>query len=126
MRQLTLATAGFEKHRKLTRRAAFLAETLRRVLDYLLTKYDIIIIDTPAVLVGGDTEALARVVEQTIFLVRWRYTAPEHVALAINRLAGTGAKIAGMVLSRVDTSQNARYDHAEALLFSHEMRTYYK
>ena len=31
MRQLTLATAGFEKHRKLTRRAAFLAEMERVV-----------------------------------------------------------------------------------------------
>jgi succinoglycan biosynthesis transport protein ExoP len=88
-------------------------------------RYDLVVIDSPPVLAGVDTWLLAHRASTTVLLTRWRHTSMKQAALAIKMLAVSQAKLAGVVLSMVNVTQNMRYDHGDAVLFSSTMRRYY-
>jgi Mrp family chromosome partitioning ATPase len=93
-------------------------------LNRLKAEYDLVFVDAPPALIGGDCEMLARVVDTTVVLCKWRHTKPETVALAIKSL-GKKADIAGMVLTMVDSSIN-RYGQSDAVLFDKSISNYYR
>jgi len=99
--------------------------SLRTTLQAAESRYDLVVIDSPPALVGSDSWQLARSVSTTVFLTRWRHTSIKQAALAIKLLALSRTKLAGVVLSMVNVTENAQYDHGDAILFSAAMRRYY-
>lgn len=95
--------------------------TLRR----LEREYDLILIDTPPVLVGGDAWLVARTSEKTIVLVRWGTTPLRTLELAINQLVTAQASIAGVVLTMVEARKHANYDYGDSAMFSSKVMRYY-
>lgn len=98
--------------------AGFLAPNVTR-------GFDLIVVDTPPVLVGGDTALLAREADQTVFLARWAKTPPANATAALRRLDAGRIQVTGIVLSLVDTRLNAQYGHGEALTYSRRLSAYY-
>ena len=88
--------------------------------------FDLVVIDTPPVLVGGDTALLAREADQTVFLARWATTPPANANAALRRLDASRVRVAGVALSRVNTRLNAHYGHGEAVAYSPRLATYHK
>jgi Mrp family chromosome partitioning ATPase len=85
------------------------SDRMRYLLESLQKHYDLVLIDTPPVLVGAEILHLSRLVDKAIYVVRWGHT-PRHLALkALRQLAAAGAPVAGTVLSQVDTKSYRRY-----------------
>jgi polysaccharide biosynthesis transport protein len=108
--------------------------TLEATLRQLERDYDHIIIDAPPALVGGDCWSLSRLVDRTVFLMKWASTPPEQASVALNRLftagrpdeaAGTMSKVA-LVLNMVDTKMAVKFGHADSVLYSPALKRYYQ
>jgi len=95
------------------------------ILRKLEQAYDLVIIDSPPVLVAGDTWLLARHADKTVVLSRWGSTPMPTVELAINQLVTAQANVAGLVLTMVPPREHATYDHGDAVVFSPKMTRYY-
>ncbi|NPD16351.1 AAA family ATPase [Xinfangfangia sp. D13-10-4-6] len=82
-----------------------------RLLDEARKRYDIILIDTPPVLVVPDARIIARHADTTVFVVRWDHTPQAQVSDALQQLAQVRVPVAGLVLSQVDPAGMRRYGH---------------
>jgi polysaccharide biosynthesis transport protein len=86
--------------------------------------YDLVLIDSPPVLVAGDTWILARAPEKTVVLSRWGSTPLPTLELAINQLVTAQARIAGVVLTMVAPREHASYGFGDSVVFSPELMRY--
>lgn len=64
--------------------------------------YDLVVIDTPPVLPVADALVLARQVDATLMVVRWEKTPRQASQEAVRLLGGSGAKLLGAVMTRID------------------------
>jgi Mrp family chromosome partitioning ATPase/uncharacterized protein involved in exopolysaccharide biosynthesis len=72
---------------------------VRSLLDEVRSNYDVIIIDTPPVLVSADAAILAPAVDDVILVVRAGQTDREAAERAYQQLAAAGASLLGVVLN---------------------------
>jgi capsular exopolysaccharide synthesis family protein len=86
---------------------------MMETLDEARTLYDVVIVDTPPILVAADAALVARYADRCLFFIRWGATSREHVASALNRLALYNVRISGVVLSHVDMRRHASYAAGE-------------
>lgn len=85
------------------------SDRMRYLLQSLTRHYDLVLIDTPPVLVGAEILHLSRLVDKAIYVVRWGHT-PRDIALkGLRQLSSIGAPVIGTVLSQVDTRRYRRY-----------------
>jgi capsular exopolysaccharide synthesis family protein len=78
-------------------------------LNEAVTRYELIIVDSPPIMAASDAVILSRMVDATIFVVRWGATRRHVVANAIKLLQKAQAKFAGAVISRVDVRKHRLY-----------------
>lgn len=89
------------------------SDRMRAAIDLFAKSYDLVLLDTPPVMVGAEVLALASMVDKVVFTLRWGHT-PRDVALdALGRIAATRASIAGIVLSRVDERGYRQYARSD-------------
>ncbi|MGE5145538.1 MAG: GumC family protein [Candidatus Eiseniibacteriota bacterium] len=89
------------------------SEAMRELLVDLANGYDTVILDTPPVLVGAEVLHLSRLVDKTVFLARWGRT-PREVALdALKQLVEAHGRVAGVVLSHVNSDRYRYYSYAK-------------
>lgn len=87
------------------------SERMRLVLKTFAKNYDLVILDTPPVLVGPEVLSLARMVDKVAFAVRWGHTRREVALEALKQLLDARADVAGAVLSRVDPKRYRQYGY---------------
>ncbi len=95
------------------------------VIRRLEQMYDLVVIDSPPVLVAGDTWLMARHADTTVVLSRWGSTPMPTVELAINQLITAQANVAGLVLTMVPPREHGTYNGGDAVVFSPQMTRYY-
>ena len=84
---------------------------MRRLLEALKPEYDLIVVDSPPALLVSDASTLGRLMDKTVFIVRWAHT-PRKVALAgFRQLVETEAQVVGTVLSMAQPEKGARYPY---------------
>lgn len=83
------------------------------MLAEMRQEYDIIILDTPPVLVVPDARVAARHVDAVVFSVRWDSTQKQQVSAAIDMFTTVGVKVTGLVLSQVDPKGLKRYGYGQ-------------
>jgi len=88
------------------------SERMRRVLETFANNYDLVILDGPPVLAGADALPLARMVDKTLFVVRWGHTKREAVHDAMRQLVDAQADLAGAVFARVDPKRYRQFTYA--------------
>jgi succinoglycan biosynthesis transport protein ExoP len=76
--------------------------TLRGLLLQLKTEYDVIVLDTPPVLVSADAATLAASADGVIMVVRAGQTDRDAAELARQRVSSAGGRILGAVLNDPD------------------------
>lgn len=98
---------------------AFLAEARAR--------YDVIIIDTPPVLVVPDARIIAQNVDAVLYGVHWDKTARTQVVAGLGQFEAVRIQVSGIVLLRVDPKGMKRYGYSDRYgAYSSYGRGYYE
>lgn len=87
----------------------FSSDKFRAMLDTLRRHYDVVVIDTPPVLIVPDARLIAQYADAVIYVVRWGKTFRSMVRQGLASLAAVNVKVTGMVLSQIDVGEATRY-----------------
>lgn len=97
------------------------SESLPGLLQELLGRFDIVLVDSAPVLGLADAVIIGSLVEAVAFVVESGRNNARSLLSALGRLRQGDAKIAGIVLSRFDPDQ-AGYSHSYNYAYSYEYR----
>ncbi len=100
-------------------------DSMQELIYHLSERYDLIILDSAPILAVSDARVLPAVADMTIFTCRWRNTRREVVRLAMKKLGEAGARVGGIVLSRVDVGRHSKYGYGDSGLFTGKNKKYY-
>jgi polysaccharide biosynthesis transport protein len=89
------------------------SQHMRDFVRSIAQHYDLVILDSPPVLAASDALVLSRIVDATIFVVRWEETPRQVVIGSLKQLQSVGGAIAGVVLSRVNVKKHARFGYGD-------------
>ncbi len=81
------------------------------LLKELRSRYDIIIVDTPPVLVVPDARVIAQHVDATVFVVKWDQTQKDQVIGALREFESVGKPVSGLVLNQISPRGMKRYGY---------------
>jgi capsular exopolysaccharide synthesis family protein len=90
---------------------------LRSQLDLCRTRFDTVLIDSPPILTAGDARILAQLSDYVVVVVRWGSTSWGALEHALRALHESGARLAGIAVSRVDVGQLSAYDYPDAQIY---------
>ncbi len=85
------------------------SERMNQVLADFKKFYEVIVIDTPPCFVA-DAQALANKVDAVVLVIRPGHTHRDSALAALEQFNQVGAKVAGVVLSRIRRGNRERYD----------------
>lgn len=89
----------------------FSSERFANMLNDLRNRYDIIIVDTPPVLIVPDARVIAQHVDATVFVVKWDRTQKELVVNALREFESVGTPVSGLVLNQINPRGMKRYGY---------------
>ena len=98
---------------------------MRKLIKQLKDDNDLVIVDAAPVLPVVDSRVLARVVDKTVFVVRWNETPRDASVNAIKELHAYKADIAGCVFNSVDMEKRVHYGYGDAGAYYGQYRKYY-
>ena len=101
------------------------SQRMKELLATVATRYDLVVLEAPPVMVVSDARVLARLVDKTVLAVRWERTPREVALAALKQVVDAGADVAGIVLTRVNARKHARYDYVDSGLYSARYAEYY-
>jgi capsular exopolysaccharide synthesis family protein len=90
-----------------------LHQGLEEVITQLCSQFDRVLIDCPPVLGLADMQAIARVANGVLLVVRAGLTYREHVSGSLRHLANAHANLLGVVLNGVHKNRSSYYDYYE-------------
>jgi capsular exopolysaccharide synthesis family protein len=79
------------------------------LIDYLKTRFDFIIIDTPPVTPASDALIMAPMVDGTLFVIRSGHTDRKIIQDAVDQFKAVKQPIVGIVLNQVDMKKEGYY-----------------
>lgn len=87
---------------------------MRRLMRSLRSRYDIVIVDTPASLIVNDVNLIAPFADAAVLVVRWGETREAELSDAIERLRQNHVPLIGTCINRVAPKDHARYGYGQA------------
>jgi Mrp family chromosome partitioning ATPase len=75
----------------------------------LRAEYDLIVLDTPPVLVVDDACRIGPLADGVLIVVRWGRSASEELREAADRLRRSGAEVTGTIFNDVNPGVQSRY-----------------
>ncbi|WP_244851448.1 polysaccharide biosynthesis tyrosine autokinase [Caballeronia sp. SL2Y3] len=87
---------------------------LPMILEHVRERFDLVIIDTPAVLAVSDANFIAANAGSSVIVVRPGLQSEDELEDAIKRLDSTGARIAGVIFNAVPKRRSERRTYAYA------------
>lgn len=85
-----------------------------RFIDEVRDLYDVVIIDTPPVLVVPDVRVIGQKADAILFAVRWDATTRAQVADAMHMFETVNLRVTGLVLNQIDPVGMKRYGLADS------------
>lgn len=101
------------------------SKQMERLLVEARNQYDIVIVDTPPVIAVSDSAVVSKLVDTTLYLVRWASTPREVVKQGIKRLTDYNVKLAGVVLNQVDLEEQKEYGYGDYGYYYGKYKDYY-
>lgn len=95
------------------------------LLRELVSQYDVIILDSPPIMVVPDALVLSLVADQTVYVIRWLRTKADLVLDGTRRLREVSATPIGFVLTQVDMKRYVKYAPNSPLITSRLYQEYY-
>ena len=97
----------------------FSSHRMQSILDSLKARYDLVVVDSPPVMAVADARIMGRVVDTTIFVVRWDKTPRKVARAALEQLRRAQVTIAGVVLQQVDLERYGRVGYGDSGYYYH-------
>jgi succinoglycan biosynthesis transport protein ExoP len=97
----------------------FSSHRMKHIIEQLKEVYDLVVIDTPPVMAVADARIIGRVVDKTLFVVRWDKTPRKVARAAIEQLRLAGTDLAGIVLQQVDLNRYGRVGYGDSGYYYH-------
>ncbi len=97
----------------------FSSHRMADIISLLKERYDLVVVDTPPVMAVADARILGRVVDKTIFVVRWDKTPRKVAKAAMELLRRADVSIAGIVLQQVDLKRYGRVGYGDSGYYYH-------
>lgn len=85
------------------------SEAMRGFLQKMREEYDLVILDSPPVVPVADARILARLSDQIVVIAEWNRTPVNALEHMIEEMAGQKAKIAGVLLNKVNFKKMQNY-----------------
>jgi succinoglycan biosynthesis transport protein ExoP len=95
------------------------------LLDVLRKQFDIVVVDSPPVMMASESMVMATQVDMTVLVVRSGKTKRDVVECSLNQLLAVGANVGGTVLSLVNARDYALYSYGDSDGFSSGAKLYY-
>jgi len=108
-----------------TNKDLFGTETFTKLLNTLRRRYDLIILDTPPVLLVSETLTLAQKADCVVMATRWRRTRINAVKMAVASLRKVDSNIIGLVLTRVNLNKRHKYGVGDYSYYARQYGKYY-
>ena len=112
--------AGGARHDTVNALAEADDERLSTILQQCRQLFDLVIIDSPAILPVAESRRLLDCADRAVLVIEWRRTARDTVFEALNSVGPGADKIAGVVLNKVDVSKYRLYDYGRYGLYTAE------
>jgi len=103
----------------------FSSYRFKEFLQEMRTKYDMVILDTPPVLIVSDARVIAPLVDATLFVARWNNTSLKNVRDGLRSLEDIRAKATGLVLSQISLKGLKTYSSRSDPTFDRAASHYY-
>lgn len=87
----------------------FSSERFSTFMEEVRRRYDMIVIDTPPVMVVPDARVIGQHVDSVIYAVHWGRTPRTMVIQGLDAFESVNIKVSGMVLSQIDPREAERY-----------------
>ena len=100
------------------------SQKMAQLLQVLAKQYDLIVIDCPPLLAVSDGLLLANIVDSIVYVVEWNKTARDAAQRAMRMFEGNRAKVAGVVLNKVDSLRIKTYTYYSEY-FGYRYDSYY-
>lgn len=101
------------------------SDSFMQLMERLKESYSFIVLDSSPILAVAEPQILARVVDQSLVLVRWGKTPRQAALAAIKQLQDFGAPVGGVVLTQVDLRKQSYYGYGEYGYYTSQMKGYY-
>jgi capsular exopolysaccharide synthesis family protein len=92
----------------------FASERFGKLMADLRGRFDMILIDTPPVLVVPDARLIAQHADMVVFAVRWDMTGRGQIVEALHQLELVNVRVGGLVLTQVDPQGMRRYGYGDS------------
>ena len=89
------------------------SDRMADLLRLLASAYDVILLDSPPVLVTADALALSQFAQKVIYVVRWGHTRQDTALEGLKQFMEAQADVAGVVVSRVDVRDYRRHSYRD-------------
>ena len=103
----------------------FSSDTFTSFLKGLRKVYDVIVIDTPPVLIVPDARVIAQHADAVIYVVHWDKTPASQVEQGLHSFAIVNTAVTGLVLSQIDPKGMKRYGGRYGEAYSNHGAKYY-
>lgn len=98
----------------------FASKRMHEIMDVLKKDYDLVILDSPPVMSVTDSRVLSRLVDKTLFVMRWDDTPRKVVKAALQQMRQSGGdNVAGIILQQVDLKQYSSVAYGDSGYFYH-------
>ncbi|MDR3519974.1 MAG: polysaccharide biosynthesis tyrosine autokinase [Acidocella sp.] len=104
----------------------FLSPKLGALLALLRERYEIVLIDVPPAFALAETRVLARAADATLLCVQWGKTPARIVQAALQILLTANVKLAGTVLTRVDSKIHRSSGFPDAEIYQPRYGGYFR
>jgi len=95
------------------------SQAMEKLIATLRANYDLVILDSAPLLPVHDTRILARLVDATVFVIRWEKTPRDAARNAARILADIHAPLAGIILTRANTKRFQYYSYGYQSYYSY-------
>ncbi|MFC1605470.1 GumC family protein [Pseudomonadota bacterium] len=97
----------------------FSSYRMASIIELLKSRYDLVVVDTPPVMAVADARIIGRVVDKTIFVIRWDKTPRKVARAALEQLRRAEVSLAGIVLQQVDLKRYGRMGYGDSGYYYH-------
>lgn len=120
-----LTTKPSEHHGKINAADVLSSRRFHDLVRALSEAYDLVILDTPPVLVVTDARIISRLADAVIYAVRWDKTPRGAVIEGLRELESVNAPIAGLAMTMVNESRAAKYSYDGYGYYKGRYKDYY-
>lgn len=93
------------------------SQKMADMMESLREAYDLVIIDSPACLAVSDARVLAKLSDQTLYMVGWDKTPRDTALSGVKQFADMGYASLAFVLGGVDVHRHVRYGYGDSVYY---------